>query len=118
MLYWAEGGKKARSFQFVNSDWRIIQLMLRFLREIAKIDEELIKIRLYIHEIYKDENCEKFWLEITQISPQFLQKTIYKPSLHKVKKNKNYKGCCRIEITQSEIYWKIIKWQELLFEQI
>ena len=118
MLYWAEGSKSSRCFQFMNSDWRIIDLMLRFLREVVKVDEELIKIRLFIHRVYQDENCEKYWSSVTKIPIERFQKTVFKPSPHILKKNQEYKGCCRIEITRSEIFWKIIEWEELLFKTL
>lgn len=117
-LYWAEGAKKSRSFQFVNSDPQMISLELRWLREILCVEENEIKIRIYIHEIYKDENCEKFWSEVTKISKERFFRTIYKPTQHKIKKNPGYKGCCRLDITKSEIYWKIVKWQQMMIDSL
>ncbi|HOX41282.1 MAG TPA: hypothetical protein PK263_03755 [bacterium] len=115
MLYWAEGSKTSRSFQFMNSDPRLIRLMLKFLREVVQVDEHLIKIRLYIHKVYETENCENYWSDVTGIPINRFQKTVFKLSLHNTKKNPRYKGCCRIEITRSEIFWKIAKWEELLY---
>lgn len=116
-LYWAEGTKKSRWFQFTNSDPLMIRLMMQWLRYL-NVADELIKIRLYIHEIYKDENCEKFWLDICNLPESCILKTVYKPNSHVVKKNIDYKGCCRIEISKSEIYWKIDRWIRILISEI
>jgi hypothetical protein len=117
-LYWAEGAKRSRSFQFMNSDPKMIKVIIKWLTEILNVNSEDIKIRLFIHEVYRDEKCEEFWSNITGVSVARLMKTVIKPSPHRIKKNPNYKGCCRIEITKSEIFWKIIKWQEMLASKI
>jgi len=114
-LYWAEGAKKSRSFQFINSDPEMIKLIIVWLKKILKTQESDIKIRLYIHKVYKNENCEKYWLNITELPNQNLLRTVYKPTIHLIKKNPLYKGCCRIELKNgSEVFWKIMKWQEML----
>jgi hypothetical protein len=117
-LYWAEGAKKSRAFQFINSDPEMIKLMLRWLRQVLRVDCREIKIRLFIHEIYAHENCELFWSNISGISAESFYKTVYKPTIHQHKKNPNYKGCCRLDISKSEIYWKIVRWQKMMIESL
>lgn len=113
-LYWAEGSKKSKRFQFINSDPSMIKFMMGWLRNIFCIKDEEITIRLYLHRIYENEDCELFWEKITNIPKTKFLKTIYKPTVHNVKKNLEYKGCCRIEIKGSKLFWKICKWQEML----
>ena len=116
-LYWAEGAKKSRGFQFVNSDPEMIMLMIKWLHKFKVADKD-IKIRLFIHSIYESEKPEEFWMRITNIPKSRLLKTIYKLTIHKIKKNHNYKGCCRIEVSGSELFWKIVKWRGMLFEKL
>jgi len=113
-LYFAEGSHKFKRFQFTNSNDLIIRLMLKWLREICKITDDEITLRLYIHEIYSYENCEEYWSNITRIPKNMFLKTIYKPAPHKLKKNPYYKGCLKIEVRGSELYWKVHKWQNML----
>src|SRR3972149_350754 len=75
-LYWAEGSKKSRCFQFMNSDPRMIKLMLKWLRKLG-VPEKQIKIRIYTHKIYEKENPEKLWLKITNLPKERLLKTIF-----------------------------------------
>lgn len=116
-LYWAEGSKKSRMFQFMNSDPKMIQLIINWL-QLLGIDRSQIKVRLYIHKLYQKENPELFWQEYLHFDKKNFLKTIYKPTQHSIKKNSNYKGCCRIEIRGSELFWKIQKWQELMVNQL
>jgi len=113
-FYWAEGSRRCHRFQFINSDPEIIKLMMIWLREICKVEENEIIVRLYIHKIYSKENCRQFWSKIVNIPASSFLKTVYKPSPHKIKKNLAYKGCLRIEVRGSELYWKIQTWQKLV----
>lgn len=111
-LYWAEGNKATEQIQFSNSDPRLIKIMMRWFRKICKVPEEKLKIHIYIHEVYQNENCENFWSEITGIPVSKFGKTTYKPSPHKVKKNLDYKGLCRIDICNVVLFRKIMGWQQ------
>lgn len=113
-LYWAEGSKTNRRFQFINSDPEIIRVMMRWLREVMSVAEDQFLVRLYIHEIYKSENCEKYWSNITGIPVSKFKKTVFKPTPHLVRKNLSYKGCCRIELRGSDLFWKTLAWQRML----
>jgi len=114
ILYWAEGNRKTEMFQFTNSDPRAIKAMLNWLTKICKIPKKDIKIRLYIHKIYAHENHEKFWSEITKIPIDKFQKTIYKPTPHKIKKKLDYKGCIQLRILKTNFYWKVMAWIDIL----
>jgi hypothetical protein len=113
-LYWAEGGKKSKIFQFVNSDPEMILLMVKWVEKFLKIPKNLLKYRLFIHKPYADENCEEFWSAKIGIDRQIFSKTIYKPTQHDVKKNPMYKGCLAVTITKINTFYKIMTWQKLL----
>ena len=115
-LYWAEGSKKNTYFSFINSDPNMIDLMLKWMKRYLTDHQRLIKYRLYIHLPYKNENCEYYWAGVLGISPQELQKTIYKPTPHTEKKNPEYKGCIRISITRMDVLRKMLAWQKLLIQ--
>lgn len=116
VLYWAEGTRKSGYFRFTNSDPEIIKIMVKWLREIFQIPEEKIRIRIYIHKIYSHENCEKFWSRITNIPLNRFLKTIYKPTPHKIKKNLDYKGVCRIDINNVNLFRRIMGRQQGISE--
>lgn len=111
-LYWAEGSKSTEQIQFSNSDPRLIKIMMEWFRKICEVPEEKIRVHIYIHEVYKNENCEKFWSEVTGIPVSRFGKTTYKPSPHKIKKNLDYKGLCRIDISNVSLFRKIMGWEQ------
>ncbi len=113
-MYWAEGSKKHPLFQFVNSDPNAIFFMSKWVEKyigIATIDQGF---RLYIHKIYKSENCEGFWSGHLGVPVSKLRRTVYKPTSHKVKRNSLYKGCVRIELNDARSYRLVMRWQKRL----
>lgn len=110
-LYWSEGAKTHRHFQFANSDSRLINAMMRWIEKYLYIPKEYLKPRLYIHKIYKHENCEVYWEKETGIAKERFSRTIYKPTPHKIKKNSDYKGCMRIDIGKIAPWIKVIEWE-------
>lgn len=115
-LYWAEGTKSNEYVQFANSDPRLIKIMMKWFREICKVPDEKMKIHIYIHKVYSHENCEAFWSKITSIPVSRFGKTTYKPTPHKVKKNLDYKGVCRIDISDVNLFRRIMGWQQSVSE--
>jgi len=119
VLYLAEGSKKTERFEFMNSDPCLIKFMIRWLKQFNKITNNSIKARLYIHAIYSDKEHERFWAKFLKIGLNQFHKTIYKPTVHVLKKNPEYRGCLRIEIKNgSELYWKIMKWRDMFYADI
>ncbi|MFA5767179.1 MAG: hypothetical protein WC919_04605 [Candidatus Paceibacterota bacterium] len=115
-LYWAEGSKASGSVQFANSDPRLIKLMMRWFKDICNVPKEKIRIHIYIHQVYSNEECEKFWSRVAGIPVSKFGKTTYKPTPHKIKKNLDYKGVCRIDIGSVDLLKKIFGWQEGISE--
>jgi len=117
-LYLAEGTKKTETFMFMNSDPMLIKFMIQWITSVGGIRFEDLRFRLYIHELYAHENCEEFWQSKLGILDFQMQKTIYKPNGRKYKKNSTYKGCLRIEVKGSELYWKTMTWRDCLYRSL
>ncbi len=118
MLYLAEGSKKYERFQFMNSDPNLVKFMLKWIDNVAHLPKEKISARLYVHKIYRKENLEDFWKKFLSLDSSQFRSTVYKPTIHKIKKNDDYKGCLRIETSGSELFWKIKTWQECFFNNL
>lgn len=115
-LYWAEGAKKNDYFSFINSDVAMMRIMIDWTAKYLKIEPVDCKYRLYIHEPYKNENCERFWSRKCAIPASQFQQTIYKPTPHVVKKNVDYKGCLRMTVMGVHYLITIKTWQNCLSE--
>lgn len=115
VLYLAEGSKKTEQFQFMNSDPKLMECMVTWTIKIGKEAREKLRFRLYIHELYAHEMCEKFWVKELRVKPDQFLKTIYKPTGRVHKKNPHYKGCLRLEVAGSELYWKTMAWRDCFY---
>jgi len=112
MLYWGEGGKSCRDLvSFSNSDPYMIQLFLRFVREELKIEDAKIKISIHCYnDIHSVEEIEKYWLDISGLLKNNLNKTIvnkYPTSSKKTKIGKSEYGTCTIRFGSVESVQKI-----------
>lgn len=91
-LYWAEGSKGVRSerFVFVNSDPKMIVIMIRWLRECMQVSDEDIVCRVGINEVHQDRilEVEHHWSDITGIPLSQFKK----PSFKKVVNKKIYEN--------------------------
>jgi len=115
-LYWAEGAKRNSGYAFTNSDSHMVKLMLLWIRKYLQPPEGEIRLRLYTHRPFADENQEDYWVKETGIPRSSFGKTIYKPTGLLVKKRPNYKGCIRIELGKVNYLRKTLFWQRLLIE--
>lgn len=109
-LYWAEGSKRTHAFQFVNSDVRMIQMMIWWLEKYVLVKKDDLRFRLYIHKTYAHENCEEWWRERLNVALVQFRTTIYKPTHRLVKKRQNYKGCLRIEVKGVVHFRTVLAW--------
>ncbi len=117
-LYWAEGTKKDVTWSFINSDPKMVRFMHIWMRKYLGVSKEQIRVRLFIHEPYKEEKLELFWADLLEIPVETMQKTIYKPTSHTVKKNPEYKGCVRMYVTGIEHLKTTVYWKDALVNSI
>lgn len=116
ILWWTEGTKKRRNklwkntwyhpVEITNTDPRIIQMFLSFLRKDIGIDEPKLKLQLQVHKGDNQVELEKFWSRVTRIPPERFQKTIVRPAGRKVGKSR---GTCKIRYNSREIYERMEK---------
>ena len=117
-LYLAEGSKKTERFMFMNSDPYLMKCMVEWAEKYGEVKRENMRFRLYIHHQYADENCELFWENRLKAKPEQFLKTVYKPSERVYKKNPAYKGCLRMEVLGSELYWRTMAWRTCFYDSI
>ncbi len=113
-LYWAEGAKTQKGrLLFVNSDLGMIKIMMRFFREILKIQEEKLQISVQIHPNISKKKAKEFWSKATGIQTNRFQKTLFQISkASKRKRNRNSLpfGTCRININSTINFHRVAGW--------
>jgi hypothetical protein len=117
-LYWAEGSNKAPQFQFVNSDPEMIEFMYKWIQKYLNVQPEKIGIRIFMHKVYSQSECEEFWCKLLGRDVRSLKKTVFKSTQHTYRKNVNYRGCVRLEVGGVEKYRIMMVWKKCLKEHI
>ena len=120
-LYWAEGHKKARwTAMFCNSDPDMIQLIMRFFREVCLVPEEKFKPQVQIHPNISEKATKKYWSKISHLPLNQFRKTlkqVTKSSKGVRPKNTLPYGVFRIHISNVELVHKIKGWTKGLIKQ-
>ena len=125
IAYWCEGTKnkpyrRSDRVVFINSDPSLILFFLRFLGATGTPRTDLT-FRILIHENADMESAQRFWLEVTEASPdQFLTPTLKRHNPKTVRKNvgENYHGCLRIDVRRSaDLYRRIEGWAEAIMNR-
>ena len=74
-LYIGEGSKTQNSIRVINSNPKIIKLMLRWFKEVCKLTNDNFKIRLHLYPDNDVKKCIKFWAQEIDISTRQFQKS-------------------------------------------
>lgn len=111
-LYWAEG-RKARGgvVAFSNGDPRTIRLMMRFFKDICRVEDDKFRGHIHIHPHLNSKNAEKYWSEVSKIPLKHFYKTYRKQnkSSHGKKDSLPY-GTFDIYICNTELFLRIQGW--------
>ncbi len=111
MLYWGEGTKHGESVSFSNSDYNMIEMMMRWFREICLVPEEKFRIQIHIHSLHSKNEIKEYWSKITGIPKDQFHKIIVKKTSLRHRKNKLYQGTCYIRINNRNLFRKIMGWK-------
>lgn len=124
-LYWAEGYKRSivrngrelthHPVALTNSDPKLVQIFLRFLREICGVQNEKITADIRIYEHMNEQNLLNFWLKATNLPKENFGKVYYgisKSSQGKRPFNRLPYGTVQIRVNSTNLFHKIIGWIE------
>ena len=112
-LYWAEGTKKKRELAFCNSDPKLVQFMITWLKTCFKITRERLVCYVGINEIHKgrEKVVKEYWSQATGIPLSVFRKTSFK----KVRNKKIYDnfethyGTLTVKVTKpSQLYYDLM----------
>lgn len=119
-LYWAEGSKTKRGLvQLSNGDPKIIELMMRFFKEICEVPDAKFRGYIHIHPHLNIEKAEKYWSSASKISLNQFYPTYNK--INKSSKNKKDTlpyGTFTIIICDTKLFLKIKGWIEGIYQNI
>ncbi len=61
LLYWAEGSKTNGVVRIVNLDARMVQLFIKFLREVCHADEKRLSVYVRVHSQFNLGIAKRYW---------------------------------------------------------
>jgi hypothetical protein len=112
MLYWAEGTKRGEEMvNFSNSDPNMIKLMMRWFREICKVEKERFRIQMHIHSLLNQKDIKDYWSNLTGIPLKQFHKLMVKKTSLSHRKNILYYGTCCIRVCDKNLFRKIMGWK-------
>lgn len=113
-LYWAEGGKKNRnSLRFSNSDPLMIEVIMKFFREVCNIPNEKIKARIHIYPQINPKIATNYWKKVTNLPRINFQKhqiQISQASKRKRPRNTLPYGTLHLTVNNTEMICRVKGW--------
>ncbi|MBU3958850.1 MAG: hypothetical protein KKH29_00230 [Candidatus Omnitrophica bacterium] len=112
MAYWVEGSKTEDAIvRFTNSDPIFIKFILRWLREICKVQDEKLRAHLRVHPDVDKKEAENYWSKVTGIPLAQFYKTTAKISGSGGRKYKKLgSGIAAITVCDTDLHYRIKGW--------
>lgn len=118
ILYLGEGGKTERgTARLSNSDPAVIKMMMRFFREVCRVEESRFRANVHAFSHTNVEKTEKYWSKITGIPRNQFQKTYVKASSASLQKRHTLPhGTFTINVCDTKLFLTIMGWIERIKE--
>ncbi|MGA3292055.1 MAG: hypothetical protein ABSC49_02835 [Candidatus Microgenomates bacterium] len=114
-IYWGEGNKtECGRIAFVNSDVRMLKVMIRFYREVLNIPEDKLRAEIFIYNDINEKKALDFWAKSLNLDKRQFIKTQVLPSKSGITKHKVINGMCDIYYSSVEDNIKMKQWIDLL----
>jgi hypothetical protein len=111
-MYWGEGDSKPKNpLRLSNTDPRMIRLYVRFLRKIAHVPTEKIRLALILYPDLDDRQCQSFWGKTTELKRENFIKTQYIRGRHPTKRLQY--GVCVVIVNSRQLKEKVLMWIDL-----
>lgn len=113
-LYLAEGAKTDRwKATFYNSNPSLNKIMIRFFRQICKVQDKRIHIQLVLHENILESKARKYWSKLLEVPESHFYRASYvksRSSKGRRPKNRLPNGTIQLSISGKETANKIRGW--------
>ena len=100
-LYAGDGAKTWGAVRFANSNPDLIGLFCRWFRRFFDVDEQRLRVRLYLHDDLDLTAAEDHWIATTGV-PRSQFPVAYRPAARStVRQNRHQFGCCHVVYSSS-----------------
>jgi hypothetical protein len=107
-LYAGEGAKRDGSVLFANTDTGMVRFYCAWFRRFFDIDEERLRVRVYLHEGLDIDAAEAHWSEVTRIPRRQFRKPYRAPADPTRRLTKHEFGCVYVVYSCSETHRRIM----------
>ena len=115
MLYWGEGDKNIKNpIRLTNTDPRMVNVYVKFLIEILKINPDKIKLGLITYPDNSEKDCKIFWEKATASKITFVKTQII-IGRHPTKRLQS--GICMVSTRSKYKKIKILEWIDLFYKK-
>jgi hypothetical protein len=107
-LYAGEGSKGDRCVQFANTDAAMVRFFCAWLRRFFTVDEERLRVRVYLHEGLDLEAAEAFWADVTQVPIRQFRSPYRAKADPTIRHNKHEFGCVYVGYSSSKTHREVM----------
>ncbi len=123
MLYWTEGAKpnaggRNWTVDLANSDSRMIELFLHFLRIICGVDEKRLRVYMYCYANQNVDYLKKYWHNVTGVPLEQFTKPYVRQDFLPEKIGKMPYGLVHIRYNDKKLLSQIMTWIEEYLENV
>jgi hypothetical protein len=107
-LYAGEGSKRDGAVGFANSDPRMIQLFIGWLRRFFAIDEGRLRVALYLHEGLDLAAAQAHWSAVTGVPVTQFRKPYRARADPSIRTSKHPMGCATVIYQSASVHREIL----------
>jgi hypothetical protein len=107
-LYAGEGSKSDGEVNFANSDPDMVRFFCAWLRRFFEIDEERLRVRVYLHQGLDLDAVERFWSRLTQVPRSQFRKPYRAEPDPSIRRNKHEYGCVYVRYTCTATHRRVM----------
>lgn len=107
-LYAGEGAKRDGAVIFANTDARMVALFCAWLRHFFVVDEQRLRVRVYLHIGLDLESAEEYWSAVTGVPRRQFGKPYRATSHGGLRNNRHENGCVYVRYGCSRTHRSIM----------
>ncbi len=107
-LYAGEGAKRDGSVIFANSDPALVRVFLRYLRSEFAVEEDKLRVRLYLHADLDLETAVSFWSDVTAIRREQFTKAYRAEPDATLRHNRHVHGCVGVVVHSRSLHRRVM----------
>ncbi len=107
-LYWGEGFKRDGVVGMANTDPACLRLFVEWLRRCFGVDEQRLRVKLYLHEGLDLDAAERYWSELLDIPISQFRQPYRAVADASIRRSKHVHGCPSVTYSDSSLHRRVM----------